>query len=145
MNCFCRNSIFLPKDIVSAKILNFDCLFQTKINGINQSTFGRKSVFLPKLPISAEYFCFCRSTEIGKSRNTETETKIPNRNTEKPNRNIIRLSTKLPIYRRMGNNNGLHTLRRTHFTSPESFVILWALLVGHLDSEWFWRLTVYPV
>ena len=34
-------------------------------------------------------------------------------------------------------NVGWHTLRRTHFTSPASFITIWAFQVCHLDWEWF--------
>ena len=43
------------------------------------------------------------------------------------------------------NKNSLHTLRRTHFTSPASFIAIWSLQVYFLDCQWFWGLMVHPV
>ena len=44
----------------------------------------------------------------------------------------------------ISNKKSLHTLRRTHFTSPASFMAIWSLQVCFLDCQWFWGLMGPP-
>ena len=86
MNLFGQNSVFRPKETVSAIIICFSTLFQSKIKGHIRSIFDKTGLFQPKC-------MFLPNTETDKSGSTKTETYFGRKICPKLNRNDIRLST----------------------------------------------------